>query len=306
MRGPGEGAGDGEGVGDVRRRVDSLLWFHSIDVGHGVVTKGISEATLPDALLPDFRGKSVLDIGAWDGYYSYLAERRGASRVVAIDHYAWGVDIPARNAYWVECAQAGRLPDHRRDVTQFWRPDLPGKRGFDLAHELLDSKVESVVADFTEIEVAELGTFDVVVYCGVLYHMKEPLTCLERVRTVTDEVAVVETEAIHLQHLEGLPLSQFRAGNEVNGDFGNWWVPDLSSLRAMCRAAGFASTTVLQGPPPPPEPDPATVPAGLGANLEAVGRALLRRWRNGGQPPPEPPPPSAPTQHYRAVLHAHA
>jgi len=64
---------------------DSFAWYHTIDLGHGVVTKGQSVMTelLTDTLLPDFRGRSVLDIGAWDGFYSFLAERRGASRVVA-------------------------------------------------------------------------------------------------------------------------------------------------------------------------------------------------------------------------------
>lgn len=218
--------------------------------------------------------------------------------MVAVDHYAWGVDIPARNAYWEECARTGRLPDHRRDVTDFWRPDLPGKRGFDLAHELLGSRVEPVVADFTAVDLDSLGSFDIVIYCGVLYHMKEPLTCLERVRAVTSEVAVIETEALHLQHLDGLPLCQFRAGAEVNSDFGNWWVPDLSGLQAMCRAAGFSSTTVRQGPPAPPPPPPR--PTGT----RALAGTLLRRWRASGPLPPTPPP-SAPTQHYRAVLHAH-
>lgn len=286
---------------EVRRRVDEhareVGWFHSIDVGHGVVTQGFSEATLPDASLPSFEGKSVLDIGAWDGYYSYLAERRGAARVVAVDHYAWGVDIPARDEYWRECARKGVLPDHRRDATDFWQSDLPGKRGFDLAHDLLNSKVEAVVADFAEMDLGELGTFDVVIYCGVLYHMKEPLTSLERVRAVTKEVAVVETEALHLQHMEGMPLAQFRSGNEVNADFGNWWVPDMSCLRAMCRAAGFSSTTVVQGPPAAPLREPHQ-PQGFMGVAEAVARRLLNR-------PRVEPSPSAPTQHYRAVVHAH-
>ena len=84
-------------------------------------------------ILPDVSGRSVLDIGAWDGKFSFLCEQSGASRVVALDHYAWGVDFVARGAYWAECIHKGTFADQSRDETDFWRPDLPGKRGFDLA-----------------------------------------------------------------------------------------------------------------------------------------------------------------------------
>ncbi|MGH9108911.1 MAG: hypothetical protein ACRDY3_05515 [Acidimicrobiales bacterium] len=287
---------------DLRRRAESLQWFHSIDLGQGVVTQGLSEIVLPDGALPDFRGRSVLDVGAWDGYYSYLAERRGARRVVALDHYAWGVDIPARDTYWRECARTGHLPDHRRDVTDFWRPDLPGKRGFDFAHEVFDSKVESVVADFTELDPGQLGVFDIVIYCGVLYHMKEPLTCLERVRAVTGEVAVIETEALHLQHMEASPLCQFRAADEVGGDFGNWWVPTLPALEALVRSAGFGSATTVVGPPLPGSADPnGHGGGGRPGIVERVGRRVVHALVENPGPAPAP---SAPSQHYRAVLHA--
>lgn len=308
----GETAGGAE---EIRRRVDALPWYHSIDVGHGVVTKGLSRSTTVDAFMPDFRGKTVLDIGAWDGYYSFLAERRGASRVVALDHYAWGVDIPAREAYWRECAEAGRMPDHGRDTVDFWQPDLPGKRGFNLARELLDSKVEAVVGDFATMDLTELGTFDIVIYCGVLYHMKEPLACLERVRSVTRELAVVETEALHVPALEHVPLAEFRAGNEVNRDFGNWWMPNMTSLRAMCRAAGFSSTMLQVGPP---AATAASSPRSSGSavtgitredlkeavkGLVAIGRDVAGRAR--GRRDAGTTPIAPPVQHYRAVVHAH-
>ncbi|HEY2733662.1 MAG TPA: hypothetical protein VGI70_06735, partial [Polyangiales bacterium] len=120
----------------LQAEVDSFAWYHSIELGHGVTTKGqsVMAEMLTESQLPDFRGRSVLDIGAWDGYYSFLAERRGAARVVALDHYAWGVDFVARTAYWTDCFQRGVLPDQARDTTDFWRADLPGRRGFDLAH----------------------------------------------------------------------------------------------------------------------------------------------------------------------------
>ena len=114
----------------------------------------------------------------------------------------------------------------------------------------MGSKVEPLVADFQTVDLAGLGQFDVVLYLGVLYHMKEPLTCLERVRAVTKEVAVIETEAVHLQGHEGEVLMQFHAGSSLRTDFGNWYVPTIDALHNLCRAAGFSQVRTVVGPPP--------------------------------------------------------
>ena len=237
--------------GRLREEVDSFPWYHSIDLGGGVTTKGqsVMAEMLNEAQLPDVRGRSVLDIGAWDGYYSFLAERLGASRVVALDHYVWGVDFGARTQYWNECLERGELPDHTRDTTDFWHDDLPGRRGFDLAHRVLGSRVEPVVGDFATMDLSTLGTFDVVFYFGVLYHMKEPLTCLERLRAVTREVAVIETVAAQVPGNATRSLLELHAGGELNADYGNWYVPTIEALRALSRAAGYAASTSCAGLP---------------------------------------------------------
>jgi tRNA (mo5U34)-methyltransferase len=236
----------------LQAEADSFAWYHSIDLGGGVTTKGqsVMAEMVTEDLLPDFRDRSVLDIGAWDGYYSFLAEKRGAARVVALDHYAWGVDFEARTRYWKECLERGALPDQARDTTDFWRPDLPGRRGFELAHRALGSRVEPVVADFTTMNLSELGTFDIVLYLGVLYHMKEPLTCLERLRAVTAGVAVVETVATQVPGNVGRSLLELHAGGELNADFGNWYVPTIEALSALATASGFTRVDVRRGPPP--------------------------------------------------------
>jgi tRNA (mo5U34)-methyltransferase len=273
---------------ELQAQADTFGWYHTIDLGNGVVTKGISVQETSPEVIPDVTGRSVLDIGAWDGKFSFAAEQKGASRVVALDHYAWGVDFVARGAYWTECIHNGTLPDQSRDETDFWRSDLPGRRGFDFAKTALDSKVEPVVADFQKVDLDELGRFDVVLYLGVLYHMKEPLTCLERVRAVTNEVAVIETEAVHLQGLDDEVLLQFHAGSSLRTDFGNWYVPTIEALHNLCRAAGFSSVKTVVGPPPPPPP-------------AAPGRRLQLARRLANIPTPKP---SAPSRNYRAVVHA--
>jgi tRNA (mo5U34)-methyltransferase len=239
---------------ELQAEADRYTWFHQLDLGQGVMTKANPPPWSAESF-PPLKGKSVLDIGAWDGGYSFLAEREGAARVVALDHYAWGVDFAARSEHWNECAARGVLPDHGRDTTDFWRADLPGKRGFDLAARVYDSNVEVVVDDFTTMDLDPLGTFDVVLYLGVLYHMPEPLRCLRRVRAVTRHVAAIATVALGVPGMEDRRLMQFEPGNEVNGDFGNWFLVSISALEAMCKAAGFSRVETVVGPPPEPGAD---------------------------------------------------
>ena len=188
---------------DRRARVAAVpFWWHSIDVGFGVTTPGRKSpeqlaAETAALALPEFRGRTVLDIGAWDGFFSFLAEERGAARVVACDHFAWALDWDAKNAYKADCKRRGVPPESFERVPGLWRyDDLPGKRGFDLAHAARGSRVEPLVADYLTLDAAALGTFDVVLYLGVLYHMENPLAALRRVRALTNGVAIIETEAI--------------------------------------------------------------------------------------------------------------
>src|SRR5262249_20086586 len=133
-------------------------WFHSIDLGTGVVTPGVKsrdalERELAALRLPDLRGRSVLDIGAWDGFFAFACERAGAARVVPLDHFAWAVAWSRQPAYIAECRRRGERPRPYDQVPELWRPrDLPGKRGFDLARRALGSDVEAVVGDFLTMD----------------------------------------------------------------------------------------------------------------------------------------------------------
>jgi len=250
-------------------------WWHSIDLGDGVVTDGHKTskhlAGELDALrLPSLVGKTVLDIGAWDGFYSFEAERRGASRVVALDHFVWRVDFDRMNEYALRCVAAGEALPPFEEVDEIWQDGLPGRAGFDVAHELLESKVEPLVADFMSADLDQVGTFDVVFFLGVLYHMRHPLLALERLRTVTRELAVIETHAMSLAGHEDQPMWEFFERDELSDDWTNWWCPNMAAVLALCRAAGFRSVEVTQGPP-----------AGFASH-----------------------PAGSPPAHYRAIVHA--
>ena len=231
-------------------------WWHSIDLGGGVVTPGVKTpqilaAEVEHLHLGDLRGKSVLDVGSYDGYFAFAAERHGAARVVALDHYTWSMDLAGYEAYRLECV-ANATPIKAPDATPFWHPDtLPGRAGFDLAHEALASRVEVVVADLLDCDLAALGEFDVVLYLGVLYHMRHPLLALEHVARVTRPGgrAIIETQAESFRASEGRPMCRFIERDDFNGDPTNWWVFNEPALLAMCRGAGFERASMLRAPP---------------------------------------------------------
>jgi tRNA (mo5U34)-methyltransferase len=135
-------------------------------------------------------------------------------------------------------------------MTDFYRPDtMPGRRGFDLARDVLGSRVEPMVGDFMQLGPDEIGRFDVVLFLGVLYHLREPLSALERIRALTSEVAVIETEAVHGLRLGRARLIEFHPGGELGGDHTNWFVPTEAALHALCKAAGFRRVETRIGPP---------------------------------------------------------
>lgn len=230
-------------------------WFHSIELAPGVFTPGRAtfealENELHNLRLPELRGKSVLDIGAYDGFFSFAAERLGASRVTSLDHYVWSADMYEYMKDWRESRRTGSVlpPPHE---SRHWRPgELPGRRPFDAAREFLHSGVEPIVGDFMTMDLTSLGRFDVVFFLGILYHLEDPLGAIRRVATVTAPggLAVVETEAMEMLGLRDAPFCEFFPGQELNNDPSNWWAPNSKALEGLCRSAGFREVTLLARP----------------------------------------------------------
>ena len=200
----------------LKREVAAITWWHTIDLGKGIVTPGLdpTPARLPEIRLPeDLAGLSVLDVGAWDGFFSFEAERRGAKRVLATDSFCWG--------------QGG------------WGT----KAGFELARRALRSKVEDSDIDPLELSPEKIGTFDLVLCLGVLYHMRHPLLALERVASVTRGRLILQTQV----DLAGLtrPAIAFYQGSELHNDPTNWCGPNPAAVVAMLRTVGFGNVEVV-------------------------------------------------------------
>jgi tRNA (mo5U34)-methyltransferase len=195
----------------LREEAAEIEWFHSIELAPGLVTPGLADtgAQVPRLHLPDLTGKTVLDVGAWDGFMSFEAERRGAARVVALDSFAWK-------------REAGT-----------------GKAGFELARRALGSRVEDLELEVGEISPETVGTFDVVFFLGVLYHLKHPFLAIEKLRAVTGELLILETHV----DLLGLrrPAMALYPGFELNGDWSNWSGPNPAAVTGMLEQAGFSA-----------------------------------------------------------------
>jgi tRNA (mo5U34)-methyltransferase len=254
------------------------VWFHSMHLGHGVVTQGVGshadlEMRLDSLQLPDLCGKSVLDINTMDGFFAFEAERRGARQVTALDHYMWAMDLAEHSKYWLGCKEKGLTPRAYHEMS-YYRPDqMPGKIGFDTARRALQSNVEGIVAEFMEMDLDRLGAFDVVLFLGSLYHMENPLQALRRVAQVTKEVAVIETEATAFPGYEDRGVCEFFESNELNGDVSNWWAPNEKALTGMCSAAGFSRVRTMVGSPPRSEKPNAKEP-------EVIRyRAIVHAWK---------------------------
>jgi tRNA (mo5U34)-methyltransferase len=221
--------GPSPSAAEVQAQVDELLWYHTIDVVPGVVTRGWWDLrhALPLLPLPDVRGKRCLDVGTWDGFYAFELERRGAAEVVAVD-LADLVDID-----WP--------PEVRADPT--FDPSLSGEQprpaGFRLLHRLLDSEVEWRGRSIYDLDPAELGTFDLVLVGSLLVHLRDPVRALDAVRRmVAPGGHFLSIEYIHppVNVLgRGRPLFELRG---ETSDF-QWWLASDRGLQQLLKVAGF-------------------------------------------------------------------
>lgn len=225
------------------------IW-HSIDLGDVFIegSKKTSAVLAKENKIldwPDVRGKSVLDIGAFGGWFSFEAERRGAASVTAVDSHSWYYDWPKIHEWVTKERAAGRAPDtYAPPAWAIDKVSQPGRRAFDLTKEILGSQVKPVLVD---VEDFESDPFDVVLYLGVLYHTPNPLYSLKKVAALTKDHLIVETLGVHLPGQEDRPLWEFFHSDQVNSDATTWWAPNDLGLRDMLLAAGFSRVELKYG-----------------------------------------------------------
>jgi tRNA (mo5U34)-methyltransferase len=217
------------GLETIREQIQELgEWFQNMDLG-GVSTApdhflgdypAVKWRMFADAIPKDLRGKSVLDVGCNAGFYSIEMKRRGADRVV-------GIDFDPR--YLAQARLAARIS------------------GVDIEFRQMDV--------YSVSELAE--TFDVVLFMGVLYHLRHPLLALDLLhRHVVRDLLVFQSlqrGSAEIAKLErDYPFSETAIFDDpaypvlhfveqrYSNDPTNWWIPNRACAEAMLRSAGFA------------------------------------------------------------------
>ncbi len=190
---------------EIQSQIDSVpYWFHKIKIGE-LITPGVQDgAGIFQSLdLPEqCGGLRVLDIGTRDGLFAFEMEKRGAN-VIAIDY----------------------MP--------------PEKTGFKTAAKLLNSKIPYHQENIYNITFQKYGTFDLVLFFGVLYHLPDPLLALQTIRPLCRNHLYLES-LIADQPLIDFPLMQFLPKGTFDNNQ-NYWAPNMLCLEKMLDVAGFES-----------------------------------------------------------------
>ena len=200
----------------------SFIWHQRFQLVPGAYTPGANDVEwmFNAAGVPqDLSGKTAIDIGTSNGGAAFELERRGAKRVVAVDIFP------------------------------------PGWFGFDAIKEFLNSNAEFVEASVYELPTLLREEFDVVVFWGVLYHLRHPLLALDNVRALLRGVGFLETAVCdgEVGKLSALPLARFYRRDELHNDSSNWFVPNMSAVVDWCLSSGLDPKVLGVSPEEAPE-----------------------------------------------------
>jgi tRNA (mo5U34)-methyltransferase len=214
----------------VQAQLDEVLWYHTIAVVPGALTRGWWDLrhALPLLPFPEIVGRRCLDVGTWDGFYAYELEARGAAEVVA-------VDLPdLREIDWPPEVRA-----HPEANPTLFETTQPRPAGFELVKAIRGSGVEWRGCNIYDLHPDVVGTFDLVVVGSLLVHLRDPVRALDAVRSVVRPGGhLLLADYIHppVNVLgRGRPLFELRGeGNDFQ-----WWLASDRGLQQLLHVAGF-------------------------------------------------------------------
>ena len=215
-------------VSEIEKKVADLSpWFHNLSLA-GVQTApthflgdypSVKWKNFESSLPSDMGGMSVLDIGCNGGFYSLEMKRRGAARVLGIDH---------DDRYLEQARFAAKVSGSDIEFRKMSVYELPA----------LEEK------------------FDLVLFMGVFYHLRHPLLALDLLRqyaakdwlvfqsmqrgsqtrpAIDDDYPFWQSEMFDLP---GYPKMHF-VEKKYSQDATNWWIPNRACVEAVLRSAGF-------------------------------------------------------------------
>lgn len=219
-------------------------WYHRIYLGQGIYTHNRTPThegiwKLLRELFPiDLKGSSVLDIGCNAGFFSIQMKLLKAGRVLGIDSKENFIQ---------------RIPE-KKGISQKL-PDYYYLEQAEFCRQIWNLDIEYMALDATHINMLN-ETFDIVLFMGILYHLRNPFRVLEDIGKLTKDVIVVETEVISPNDKNQVfvhhgptgkikktkttqGIMKFVEGDELNSDDTNWWIPDTECVKGMLRVSGF-------------------------------------------------------------------
>lgn len=204
----------------LRNQMLSYSWWHSIDLGGGLVTPGAKPMQLMREEYEntfsgiEIAGRSLLDIGAWNGAFSIEAKRRGARHVTALDRPLYG--------------------------------DMAGvKASLEFAIKTTGFEISTCERDIEAPGALQgLGSFDIVLFLGVFYHLVDPILALRQIYPIVGNVLIMET---HVEPTtDHRPSMIFYPGSELNNDSSNWWGPNIACVQSLLKTVGFRRVETIQ------------------------------------------------------------
>ena len=216
---------------ELKKEIESRFWYHKIMLPNGITTNGMFPIDKDKYQLPaDLTGKRVLDVGAWDGYWTFECLKRGAKSVVAIDDFSDTLG----------CLKPGSRKD--------WS-------NFDLCRDIFGysqkrcKRLEMDVQDTHKLK--GLGMFDVVLFFGTFYHLRHPIEVLDTLVKMTRnsihiESAVCDTVGKNPEEkgYGDIPMMRYYPPWDLYaGNLTNYFVPTLALLKGIVKTAGCNEVT---------------------------------------------------------------
>ena len=214
----------------ILNRISQVEWYHTIDLGHGVVTPGLFDhrPLLPHYHLPEnLKDMRVLDVATFDGFWAFEFEKRGPAEVVAMDIKTWDdIDIPPR-------IRAGASKETL--ATEMGT-------GFNIAKDILGSKVRRGIMNVYDLGPEWKGKFDFV-FCGdLLLHLMNPMKALQNIHSVVSGCAyIIDVFNPEFGEDESNAVLRYAGGTGRMV----WWHFGLGSLKKMIKDAGFNKVELL-------------------------------------------------------------
>jgi tRNA (mo5U34)-methyltransferase len=196
----------------LQNKLDSQgSWYENFYFENGAATKGRSPSPkklMALGLPSNLKGVSILDVGAYEGYYSIQMQSRGA-RVTANDHFIWNL------------------------------PNDNSRANFELIQEITGSNIKTLEAT---IEALPQKHSDITLFLGVLYHLEDQIESLRIIRESAKSLVVLETLVDVLDHT--YPSLKYYPGASLNKDHTNQFGPNLDALIGLFKQSGFRNWEV--------------------------------------------------------------